>query len=326
MVDFRYHLVSIIAVFLALAVGIVLGAGPLDQPIDASVRGRAATLAKDKEALRSQNDQLTSRVAFEDSLISEAAPALIAERLTGTSVVIVALPGVTGDVLTNAHDAVVAAGGTVSGTVSLTDDWTDPARADALASALGTLVPDQTRLPGDDGKNLAARAAGALAEAVVAQQPAVAEKSEAAGQRLVKGLRDASFLRVKDKPWLRGSIGIVLAPAPPQDQGTRKPAQIAADNAVLTELLEIPRRMSADAAGLVVAGPRGSAATGGFVAAVRSGEQRTSVSTVDDLGTAAGRVALVLAVLAERDDETGHYGDGPGADGPLPVIAGITSR
>ena len=33
MIDFRYHLVSIASIFMALAVGIVLGAGPLKEDI-----------------------------------------------------------------------------------------------------------------------------------------------------------------------------------------------------------------------------------------------------------------------------------------------------
>ena len=53
MVDFRYHLVSLVAVFLALACGIVLGAGPLRTAIGDTVSGRNA-------ALTAQNAQLTT--------------------------------------------------------------------------------------------------------------------------------------------------------------------------------------------------------------------------------------------------------------------------
>lgn len=325
MIDFRYHLVSIIAVFLALAVGIVLGAGPLDQPIDVAVRDRAAGLAKDKEALRSQNEELTARVAFDESLIGEASPALIGGRLAGVDVVIVALPGVTTDLVNSTHDTIETAGGTVPGSVSLTSDWTDPTRSTALSTTLDALVPGQDRLTGNDGKDLGARAAAALTDAVITPQPPAEGKPAAAAERLLKGLRDASFLRIRDKPWQGASLAIVLAPPPPSDLATRKPDQIAKDDAARSALLQVPRRMSTAALGLVVAGQRGSAAAGGVVAAVRTGEQRTSVSTVDDLGTSAGRVALVLAVLAEREDETGHYGDGPNSDAPLPSIAGITS-
>ena len=37
MINFRYHVVSIIGIFIALAVGVVLGAGPLQSRIQAGV-------------------------------------------------------------------------------------------------------------------------------------------------------------------------------------------------------------------------------------------------------------------------------------------------
>ena len=37
MIDFRYHVVSLVSVFLALAVGIVLGAGPLNEGISTGI-------------------------------------------------------------------------------------------------------------------------------------------------------------------------------------------------------------------------------------------------------------------------------------------------
>ena len=58
MIDFRYHLVSLIAVFLALAVGVVLGAGPLDDPIGQTVESRADALSTSNNELRQDKAQL----------------------------------------------------------------------------------------------------------------------------------------------------------------------------------------------------------------------------------------------------------------------------
>ena len=55
MIDFRYHLVSIISVFLALAVGIVLGAGPLQANLGDQLSDQVAALRTEKQAL---NDKL----------------------------------------------------------------------------------------------------------------------------------------------------------------------------------------------------------------------------------------------------------------------------
>ena len=47
MINFRYHVVSIIGIFIALAVGVVLGAGPLQSRIQAGVSSSASTSTAD---------------------------------------------------------------------------------------------------------------------------------------------------------------------------------------------------------------------------------------------------------------------------------------
>ena len=61
-IDFRYHLVSLASVLIALAVGIVLGAGPLNSGILESVNNEVKTLRADKADLRTQLDAVTNSV------------------------------------------------------------------------------------------------------------------------------------------------------------------------------------------------------------------------------------------------------------------------
>lgn len=61
MIDFRYHLVSLISVFLALAVGIILGAGPLKESISNQLTGQVEQLRQEKDDLRSEADALALR-------------------------------------------------------------------------------------------------------------------------------------------------------------------------------------------------------------------------------------------------------------------------
>ena len=61
MIDFRYHLVSLISVFLALAVGIVLGAGPLRENLGDQLAGQVEQLRTEKDQLRTQSDELATR-------------------------------------------------------------------------------------------------------------------------------------------------------------------------------------------------------------------------------------------------------------------------
>ena len=70
MIDFRYHLVSLISVFLALAVGIVLGAGPLRDGISDVLTGQVDQLRTDREDLRSQLEIATRDGQGKDTMIA----------------------------------------------------------------------------------------------------------------------------------------------------------------------------------------------------------------------------------------------------------------
>ena len=49
MINFRYHVVSIIGIFIALAVGVVLGAGPLQRTINAGVNPSSSQVSSDPQ-------------------------------------------------------------------------------------------------------------------------------------------------------------------------------------------------------------------------------------------------------------------------------------
>ena len=72
MIDFRYHLVSLISVFLALAVGIALGAGPLEETIGNTLTGQVDQLRSERDQLRSDLDDAASDLAASDAFIEAA--------------------------------------------------------------------------------------------------------------------------------------------------------------------------------------------------------------------------------------------------------------
>jgi len=69
-IDFRYHLVSIVSIFMALAVGIVLGAGPLKEDIGNTLTSEVKNLRADKASLRSQLDAAEKGSAARDEFTS----------------------------------------------------------------------------------------------------------------------------------------------------------------------------------------------------------------------------------------------------------------
>ena len=88
-IDFRYHIVSLTAVFLALAVGVVLGTTALKGPILADLRGQVSRLADDNRSLRQDLRDLKSQAGKQDSFAQEVAPVLLNGRLNDKTVTLV---------------------------------------------------------------------------------------------------------------------------------------------------------------------------------------------------------------------------------------------
>ena len=87
-IDFRYHLVSLIAVFLAIALGIIIGTTALNEPLQANIEGQVTELEQDKRALEDRTQQLQAQVDTSDAFGEAVAPALVEGALTGSSVLL----------------------------------------------------------------------------------------------------------------------------------------------------------------------------------------------------------------------------------------------
>ena len=94
MIDFRYHLVSIVAVFLALAIGIVVGPRRWHPEVGQQAQQAALTSAEKRNtALCAQNAQLKQQIAADNAFAQAATGTLLAGLLTGQRVVLVIAPG-----------------------------------------------------------------------------------------------------------------------------------------------------------------------------------------------------------------------------------------
>lgn len=136
MVDFRYHIVSIVAIFLALAIGIVLGAGPLKTTSDAGLKTQVSDLRANSQTLQNSLSSAQSEIQFLDTFGAQAAPSLLAERLAGLQVAVVSLPGADPALAAAVLTSLQQADATVSVQARITSSWTDPGHQAALASAL----------------------------------------------------------------------------------------------------------------------------------------------------------------------------------------------
>jgi hypothetical protein len=312
-IDFRYHLVSIVSIFLALAVGILLGAGPLQEDLGKTLSNQVSTLRKEKDVLRTQLQQAEARVDASDKFVTAVTPALTESRLGGRSAVIVTLPGTDASLVTGVTKALTSSGATVSGTVEIQDAWTDPAKRSFRDQLLASLAP----LVGleEASGSLDSRMGALLARALVVDRVSDADQPSSSATQALTGLKEAGLTSFDGDGPAPATLAVVVAPAPdeslPSDQR----------DADLSAWVALAAQLDAASNGAVVVGDEGGTTTGGVVGAVRADDAvAAQVSTVDDIAAAMGRIALVYALRQQMAGEAGQYGVGENASALLPPL------
>jgi hypothetical protein len=319
-VDFRYHVVSIVAVFLALGIGIVFGTTAINRAILDDLDRNVSRLTADKHDLEADRKKLTDDVRDAQAWGKAVYPTLIAHALSGERVVVVSAPGASKSLRDDVVKQLAAAGAAVVGKVRLSDALADPARAAELDDLVIRELPQGLTLP-TSGATPEQRAVAELAYVVglaaedTAPPPAA---PPSATTRVLAALRERGFLTVDGKSLSPARNVVVVLPGAPPSQtpsptASPEPRQPGVD--VLTAFATLPARPA-----VVAVSPTGGSVSGSQLEAVRADALlQDVVSTVDDADTVYGQAALVLALAGARHGETGHYGTGVGADAPVPT-------
>lgn len=314
MVDFRYHLVSIIAVFLALAIGIVVGTAALNGTITEDLQRRVNGLAADKRGLESQVSDARGQADDDQRFLNSVESLLISGRLSGQRVVIVSAPGASNDIRNSVSESMTRAGATVTGRIQLRDDYVDPAKTQLVDELVTRLVPAGVALPAGTPLQRAAVELAAVLTVRSGRDPLPA----AVTTSVLTGFREAGLISVDGPlPAQTASLAVVLVGTPPGEPVAKPTAAADSPSAPVTALA---RALDARGSGAVIAGPRTAADSGGLLAAARAdGALTDEVSTVDSVDSASGRVATVYALVAEMRGVSGRYGGAAGSEAPLPV-------
>ena len=119
MLDFRYHALSLVAVFLALGIGIVLGSSLGDTVVSQANRDIASSLRGDLNSARSDARVAHAAVSAREQLLKALFPRLVGGQLTGTKIAVVASGKLPAAVESDVRDAVKGAGGTLAGISSI---------------------------------------------------------------------------------------------------------------------------------------------------------------------------------------------------------------
>jgi outer membrane murein-binding lipoprotein Lpp len=307
-ISLRYHAVSIAAVFLALAIGVVLGSSGVSDRVLAAVSTQRDDLGAQVVRLSAERDALAAQERAADEFASRVGPAAVRGLLTGQTVALVVAGADVQD-----RDAVAGlveqAGATVTGQVELTEAVGDPARADQLRELTSQLLPTGAQLPAasDTGSLVGGLLGGALM-ARDGQAPVSRDDADS----VLGGLTSAGFVTPGQVP---GAANLVVVLTGGAQDGVD-----AADSAAV--YARLAAQLDLAGAGAVLAGRSGSADATGAVGVARADPQVAErLSSVDDVQSGAGRIATVLALHEQLDGRAGSYGTGTGAtNGAAPAV------
>lgn len=301
MISFRYHLVSIVAVFVALAVGILVGTAVLDPGLLSQLRKQTASLSKTADAQRSMIAQLQGQLAGSRTYEAELAPWVIQGQLAGQQVVVVSTSvtdPATQNAVVNALDSALTLPGsgtpaTVAGVILVkpTMALVDPATRARLAAILHVSASTSVG-------TLRTAAAEAIAARLAAGPPTAGTPDilkEMADQQLI------SMLEIG-----KGGVASI---------GGAGQAVVVVDGPGSVPLLGgqqflVPLVRALVRGGSPVVAAETQSNPDPFVGPIRTDTILDGrLVTVDDADTTAGQIAVVLGLRVLLDDPQGGGGD-----------------
>ncbi|HWB37263.1 MAG TPA: copper transporter, partial [Rugosimonospora sp.] len=286
MINFRYHVVSLTAVFLALAIGLVVGTAALNGPLSDNLKSQVSALSDQNTQYRSQVSQLVTEANKNEQFANEAAPLLLANRLASRDVVVVTMDG--GDTYVDALTQDLAlSGAKVTGKIVIDNKFFDPKNNEELLDLAHAVLPASfTQAPLNS--NAAETAGYLLGSVLLNQAPAVPVDT----MRNVLSAFDSLGYITVPKDFGGSASGMVFVAAQPYTDSSA-----SGKNAAVLTLAD-----QFDKVGAVVVAANGVAGSGNIVSAVRGDPALSkTISTVDNVATPAGRVATVLALVEQLE-------------------------
>ena len=297
MITLRHHALTIVAVFLALAAGIVLGGGPLSD-----VGPTVATSSSEDEG--ADPVEGGAQADYTESFVSALGPATVGGRLAERSVAVVTVPGADEQVVAALTDQVSAAGGTVSARYDLSEDLVDPSQK-SLVDTLGSQLLTQ-QAEGDVAADASTydRMGQLLGLAIGTQEPEGQDVNGKA-RALVDAISGAGLMTTPDGADRRAPLVLLVLGTDAGDEGS---------DAILAGLAQ---GLASQATGLVLVGDTADGQQGQLTR-FRADPAAAGVATIDGVDTVAGRVATMITLQRSLTTPGGAFG-ASGSDGPVPL-------
>jgi Copper transport outer membrane protein, MctB len=298
-INFRYHLVSLVAVFLALAIGLFIGATELRPKVTASLNHISKVERDEIDSLEAGTRQLQQQISNDQAFAQAAVPRLLPGLLDGQRVALVIAPGADGATISGVTTALQQAGAKVTGQVVLQQAFFDTgasteSRLEALARQLDPpgldLDGQVVQQIGDDQISGQEEAATVLAAAIVTKD--VAGLTSAQGTAILRGFANQGYLQVNPAnggtALPSASLAVVIIPATPPADGDSDPANIA--------LVAVTQQLQDGSHGAVLAGSYPGSGPGSAIDELTSGNTGAQLSSVDCANTEVGQIMVAQAL------------------------------
>ncbi len=306
MISLRTHAISLAAVFLALAIGVVLGSGLLSNTLLAGLRddkeelqSQINTLTDDKNAL---NEKLNAAGEFDGQMSAR----ILRDTLGDKSLVLFRTPDANDDDVEALTRFVGQAGGTVTGTVALTDEFVTANSAEKLLSVVNSPIVPAGKQLSTTSVDQGSQAGDLLGIALlINRDPKVGAVDDAQRDTVLAALRDTGFVTYGNQHIGAANTALIVTGGGMGDDAGNRGATVA----------RFAAGLAPHGSGTLIAGREGSASGTAAVAVTRSDAGlRNSVSTVDDVDSESGRITAVLALSdLITGGRAGQYGVGQGA-------------
>ncbi|MGH2939879.1 MAG: copper transporter [Solirubrobacterales bacterium] len=278
----RYHAMSLIAVFLALAVGILIGAEFGGEALTETRKNLEQSLVGNLQDARSRADDLSGELGRASEFDEKVYPVLTRDRLLGKRIAVVAMGGLPNEITSAVEEALGPTGATLVGVGVVRE----PVEMNGLAAELA-----ETRF-----------------EEILTESDQLTELGVGVGRQIVIGGTLPELVRGQLFSRASGEFGaldaVIVVRSQPEGMG---PVQRSTANQLETALLGGIAATRVPTVGVESTSTEPSSI---------SFFQSNGLSTVDDIDNTAGQLALVLAIGGAE----GSFGVKSSADRLLPEL------
>ncbi|MEV6490867.1 copper transporter [Actinoplanes sp. NPDC051633] len=297
MINFRYHVVSLTAVFLALAIGLVVGTAALNGPVADSLQEQVQSVSKDNSNLRDQQNQFREELTNAQVFATQVSPMLLNGKLAGRKILVLALPN-TDKYADQVISMLTVAGATVTAKIDVQEKFFDPLNDVELLDLAEQASQPTVPAAGLPMNSNGVETSSALLARALQQQSSPVSAGDLTS--VLTAYAEPGYISVDtEKPAAGAEATVIVSGLPPTDTQAAKKTQAA---------VTLTTQFAGAARPTVVAGD--GAVDGNLVAEVRADPTLVkTISTVDNASSVQGQVATALTVV-ERvvGGKVGQYG------------------